>query len=167
MGQPEVSLTIMGCTIPPSPVDGGSGVNMILEATVHQLGIHKLEPTSTTMRMANGARVIPVGTLIGLGTWIGGVEFPLNYLVMQPSKLSGYPVLLGRPWLYGAGVVIDWTKKEFRFGRPEVRVSWGEPAYQGETPQEEEWYDSDITPEEAEAYEEEVYLMKYLNALTE
>ncbi|CAM6123737.1 unnamed protein product [Calypogeia fissa] len=70
------------------------------------------------MRMANGARVIPVGTLLGVGTWIGGIEFPSNYLVIKPSKPFGYPVL---PWLY----------------------------------------------EEAESYEDEVYLMQYLNALTE
>ncbi|CAM6095705.1 unnamed protein product [Calypogeia fissa] len=156
----------MGCSIPPSRVDGGSGVNVILEAIVHKLGIHQLEPTCSTMRMANGARVILVGTLLGLGTRIGGVEFPLNYLVMKPNKPSGYPVLLGRPWLYGVDVVTDWTKKKFRFRRPEVRVSWGEQVYEGATPQEEEWYDSDITPDEAEAYEEEVYLMQYLNALT-
>ncbi|CAM6093748.1 unnamed protein product [Calypogeia fissa] len=107
LGQPEVCLSIMGCPIPSSPIDGRSGVNVIMAATVHRLGIHKLEPTNRTMRMANGARVIPVGTLEGLGTWIGEIEFPLNYLVMQPSKPSGYPVLLGRPWLYGVGVITD------------------------------------------------------------
>ncbi|CAM6094693.1 unnamed protein product [Calypogeia fissa] len=167
LGQPKVCLSIMGCSIPSSPVDGGSGVNVIMASTIHRLGIHKLEPTSRTIRMANGARVVPVGTLTGLGTWIGGIEFPLNYLVMQPSKPSGYPALLGRPWLYGAGVITDWTKREFRFGRPVVRVTWGEPLYEGETPQEEEWYASDITPKEAESYDDEVYLMQYLNDLTE
>ncbi|CAM6101820.1 unnamed protein product [Calypogeia fissa] len=39
LGQPEVCLAIMGCSIPASPLDGGSGVNVILEATVHKLGI--------------------------------------------------------------------------------------------------------------------------------
>ncbi|CAM6082155.1 unnamed protein product [Calypogeia fissa] len=86
---------------------------------------------------------------------------------MRPVRPSGFPVLIGRPWLYGVDVTTDWAKKEFRFGRPEVKVSWGDPAYEGETPQEEDLYNSEITPEEEEDYEDAMYLMQYLNALTE
>ncbi|CAM6086854.1 unnamed protein product [Calypogeia fissa] len=109
LGQPEVGLMILGCMIPFTPIDGGSGVNVILQTTTEKLGILKLEPTSSTMRMANGARVVPVGTLTTLGTNIGGIDFPLNYLVMRPVRPSGFPVLIGRPWLYGAGVTTDWA----------------------------------------------------------
>ncbi|CAM6099562.1 unnamed protein product [Calypogeia fissa] len=132
-----------------------------------KLGIHKFEPTNKTMQMANGARVVPVGTLTKLGIQIGGIDFPFNYLVMKPTKPSGFPVLIGRPWLYGASVTTNWPKKEFHFGKPKVKVSWGDPMYEGETLQEEDLYDSEITLEEAEAYEDEIYLMQYLNALTE
>ncbi|CAM6082302.1 unnamed protein product [Calypogeia fissa] len=99
-----------------------------------KLGLHRLEPTSRTMQMANGAWVVPVGTVTKLGTQIGGIHFPLNYLVMKPNKPSGFPIVIGRPWLYGAGVVMDWPKKEFQFVHLEVKVSWGEPIYGGETP---------------------------------
>ncbi|CAM6094447.1 unnamed protein product [Calypogeia fissa] len=86
LGQPEVCLSIMGCSIPLSPVDGGSRVNVIMASTIHRLGIHKLEPTSRTMRMANGARVVPVGTLMGLGTWIDGIEFPTRPKGLQTNN---------------------------------------------------------------------------------
>ena len=51
---------------------------------------------------------------------------------------SSFQVLLGRPWLYKAGVLEDWKKKEFCIGP--VRIPWQAPAYQGETTSESEGY---------------------------
>ena len=42
-------------------------------------------------------------------------------------------MLLGRPWLYSAEVVVDWGAKEFAFGKPRIRIPWRTDEYLGET----------------------------------
>lgn len=42
-------------------------------------------------------------------------------------------MLLGRPWLYMAQVVVDLGEKEFRVVKPMLRISWLYTAYEGET----------------------------------
>ncbi|CAM6102575.1 unnamed protein product [Calypogeia fissa] len=89
LGACEISLQISGCVISYVLIDGGSGVNIMTEATAHKLGFKKFEATSKSMR---------------------------------PST---YPILIGRPWLYGAKVKSDWGRKEFTFGSPPVKVPLG------------------------------------------
>ena len=146
-GSPEIDIQISGCALSYVVVDGGSAVNIMIEATAHQLGFTQLQPTTRTMRLANGARVVPVGSLTDVPTIIGGKEFLLNYLVLRPDRPSTYPVLIGRPWLYGAKVTTDWDKKEFRFGRKPTVVSWDKVQHLGETTQISEEYDSDMSNE--------------------
>jgi hypothetical protein len=115
LGAPELDCVINNCRVRYAPVDGGSGVNIMIDTTAEQLGYHELQPTARAMRLANGARVIPKGVLVDVPTIIADREYLLNFLVLQPSRPSAFPLLIGRPWLYGAGVCEDWTHQEFRF----------------------------------------------------
>ncbi|CAM6104160.1 unnamed protein product [Calypogeia fissa] len=161
LGAPKMVIQISGCILSYVPVDGGSGVNIMIEATAHQLGFKQFEPTARTMRLANGARVVPVGTLTQVPTLIGGVTFYLNFFIMRPTKPSTYPVLIGRPWLYGAKVTSYWGKKPFRFGKPIVTIPWGAEEHQGETTQCQEEYDSEMSTE-LESDEDEVFIVSSL-----
>ena len=42
-------------------------------------------------------------------------------------------MLLGRPWLYSAKVLVDWGAKEFIVGKPPMRIPWKAEKYFGET----------------------------------
>ena len=42
-------------------------------------------------------------------------------------------MLLGRPWLYSAKVLVDWGSKEFVIGKPPVRIPWEQERHLGET----------------------------------
>ncbi|CAM6086283.1 unnamed protein product [Calypogeia fissa] len=166
LGACEISLQISGCVISYVLIDGGSGVNIMIEATAHQLGFKKFEATSKSMRLANGTRVLPVGILTQIPTIIGGVKFLLNFLVMRPTRPSTYPILIGRPWLYGAQVKSDWGRKEFSFGNPMVKVPWEPVEYQGGMPLIGEDYDSNFTSA-MESDEDEVYMLALASTLTE
>lgn len=72
----------------------------MIDAIAHQFSFTQLEPT---MKLANRARMVRVGSLSKIPTLIGGKLFLLNYMVMRPERSSTYPVLIGKPWLY-------WTK---------------------------------------------------------
>ena len=42
-------------------------------------------------------------------------------------------MLLSRPWLYSAKVVMDWGTREFVVGKPPTRIPWEKEKYLGET----------------------------------
>ena len=106
-GAPEIDTEIDGCMITRVPVDGGSGVNVMLEQTASDLGYNRFEPTPKILRMANQEEVIPVGKLSKVLTRMGGLEYLLNYVIIRLPIQSLFQVLLGRPWLYKAGVLED------------------------------------------------------------
>lgn len=143
-GPPEIEVQIAGCVITKVLVDGGSSVNIMTEATATELGFHHFETTPKILRMADQTRVIPAGALRKVDTVIGGRNFKLDYIIIQPSTPSSFPILLGRPWLYMAKVKVNWHAKQFSFGSPRVILSWEDEPHQGETEEEEE-YTSDST----------------------
>ena len=150
-GASKISVEIDGCLIQHVPVDGGSGVNLMLESTASDLGYTHLEPTEQTLRMADQSRVVPAGKLSGIPTTISGHTYPLNYIVIRVTSGKPFPILLGRPWLYTAGVKVNWEKKCFVFGDPPVSIPWLPDKHQGET-SESEGYTSDWTdPEESDS----------------
>ena len=67
--------------------------------------------------------MIPLGKISRVLTRLGELEWALNYVVIKLPIPSVFPILLGRPWLYKAGVSEDWKKKEFRIGT--IRIPWG------------------------------------------
>ncbi|KAG0563109.1 hypothetical protein KC19_8G005200, partial [Ceratodon purpureus] len=132
-GAPEIAVEIDGCMIQNVPVDGGSGVNLMLETTANDLGFTVFEPTIQVLRMADQSRVVPLGKLTGIPTKIGETTYPLNYVILKIETGRPFPLLLGRPWLYLAEVRVDWGKKEFTFGNPPFPLPWKHEEHMGET----------------------------------
>jgi len=164
-GAPEVTVVVEGCTIPKVPVDGGSGVNLMLEDTAFDLGYTSFEATNQVLRMADQSRVRPIGRLSQVPTVIGEVTYLLNYVVIRVSSGKSFPLLLGRPWLYLAGVLVDWGAREIVLGKTRQRIPWKVDSYQGET-SESDGYTTDWSdPEEGE--EALSYLVEPFGASTE
>jgi hypothetical protein len=82
-GAPEVIVEVEGCSIPKVPVDGGSGVNLMLEETAFDLGYTAFEAMDQVLRMADQSRVNPVGKLSQVPTRIGGVTYLLNFVIIR------------------------------------------------------------------------------------
>jgi len=146
-GAPEVTVEIEGCMIPKVPIDGGSGVNLMLEDTAFDLGFTTFEATDQVLRMADQSRVNPVGKLSQVPTRIGGTDYLLNFVVIRVLKGRPFPMLLGRPWLYSARVLVDWGAKELVIGNPTIRIPWVTETYFGET-SDTDGYTSDWTDAE-------------------
>jgi len=126
-------VIIEGCVIRNVPVDGGSGVNLLLESTAFDLGYTSFEPTNQVLRMADQSRVNPVGKLSGIPTQIYKTTYELNYVVIRVGMGRPFPLLLGRPWLYSAGVKVNWMRKVFTLGDPSINIPWSTENHQGET----------------------------------
>lgn len=139
LGPPEIEVEIGGCVIQKVPVDSGSGVNIMTEETANSLGFQTFEPTSRVLRLADQTRRMPLGMLSNVRTNIGGVDFQLSYIILQPLMKKGYDVLLGRPWLYDAKARCDWSRKRLQFRSPAdpptvITVPWTKVPHEGETP---------------------------------
>ena len=130
---PELVVEVDGCTIPKVPVDGGSGVNLMLESTAFDLGYTTFEETNQILRMADQSRVVPAGRLSQIPTRIKKVMYLQNFVIIRVGTERPFPMLLGRPWLYSAKVLVDWGAKEFIVGNPPMRIPWKVEKYLGET----------------------------------
>ena len=62
-GAPELVVEVDGCTIPKVSVDGGSGVNLMLESIAFDLGYTTFEETNQILQMADQSRVVPADYL--------------------------------------------------------------------------------------------------------
>ncbi|OAE24442.1 hypothetical protein AXG93_4443s1010 [Marchantia polymorpha subsp. ruderalis] len=138
-GRPEIDVEIGGCCVRKVPVDSGSGVNIMTEDTARALGFSVFEPTKRVLRLADQTRRMPAGMLRNVKTTIGGADFRLTYIILQPMMKQGYDVLLGRPWLYGAQVRCDWRRHRLKFPHPKypsrtITVPWTKIPHEGETP---------------------------------
>ena len=160
-GAPELEVEIGGCMVPRVPVDGGSGINLMLEDTAFDLGYISFQATDQVLRMADQSRVHPVGRLLKIPTRIGKETYLLNYVIIQVTKGRPFSMLLVRPWLYMARALVDWGSKEFVVGKPAIRIPWKHTDHLEET-SESDGYTTDWSdPEESDS------VLSYFTSLTE
>ena len=81
---------------------------------------------------------------------LGEVTYLLNYVVIRVNSGRPFPMLLGRPWLYMAGVLVDWGAHEFVPGKTRQRIPWRLDSYQGETSESDGYMTDWSDPKEGE-----------------
>ena len=74
-------------------------------------------------------------------------------------------MLLGRPWLYSAKVLVDWGSKEFIVGKPPMRIPWKTEKYLGETSDSDGYTSGWTDPEESDSIPS--YLVAQFAGITE
>ena len=98
--------------------------------------------------MADQSRVILVGRLSQVPTLIREITYLLNYVIIRISTGRPFSMLLGRPWLYIAEVLVDWEAREFAFGKPKIGIPWKMEEYLGETSETDGYTTDWSSPEE-------------------
>eukprot|EP00253_Pinus_taeda_P005557 PITA_05557 len=67
-----------------------------------------LRKTSTVLQLADHSTVTPEGIVEDVLVFVDSWEYPADFLVLQPkAKLTGYPLILGRPWVATADAYIN------------------------------------------------------------
>ena len=90
-------------------VDGRSGLNIMPEHTLKQLGLQLTGPSPIVINMVNQTSSIPIGMVEECRIRTGGEEYLVTFHVIKMhSTKDTFPILLGRPWLRMADAVIDW-----------------------------------------------------------
>ena len=164
-GALELVVEVDGCTIPKVLVDGGSGVNLMLESTAFDLGYTTFEETDQILQMVDQSRVVPAGRLSQIPTRIGQVTYLQNFVIIRVGTGRPFPMLLGRPWLYFAKVLVDWGSKEFIVGKPPMRIPWKTEKYLGETSDSDGYTSGWTDPEESDSIPS--YLVAKFAGITE
>lgn len=103
-------MEVEGYSVPKDPVDRGSRVK---EATAFDLGYTTLKHTDMILRIADQSQVVRLGLLSQIPTQIGRQTCMLNYMIIRVDNGRSFQILLERPWLYIARVVVDWGEKKF------------------------------------------------------
>ena len=95
---PSVKIIIKGQNLHGCIIDNNSGVNVISEATCHNLGLNQWELCPFSLRMADTRSVRPIGLIRHLDFTLGGHMFTISAVVLRLATQGAYPMLLGRQW---------------------------------------------------------------------
>jgi len=79
-------------------LDGGSGINIIIEQLRLKLGLPKPKPPPYNIRMADQTTTKLVGLIRDLKIYVHGILYITTFTIFQNSVVdSNYSMLLGRP----------------------------------------------------------------------
>ena len=95
--------------IPHTLIDLVATINVMTKDTMLKLNLQgSLRKTTTMLQLADCSTVTPEGIVEDVMVSIDSWEYPADFLVLQPKeKLTGYPLILGRPWLATADAYIS------------------------------------------------------------
>ena len=97
----EIEVMVVDKVVPNVLVDGGRGLNIMLEHTFKQLGLHLTSPSQFIINMANQTSSVPIGMVENCRIQTGGEEYLVTFHVIKMhSTKDTFSILLGRPWCH-------------------------------------------------------------------
>jgi hypothetical protein len=102
LGSPIVNIHIANKLITNTLIDLGETINVMTKDTLEKLELQGLLRQTPTMffKWLIDPLVKPEGMLEDIIVSIDSWEYPIYFMVLQTkSRLGGYPLILGRPWL--------------------------------------------------------------------
>ena len=129
----KIEVIVVDKVVPNVLVDGGSGLNILPEHTLNQLGLHLTGPSPFIINMANQTSSVPIRMVKDCRIQSSGKEYIVNFHVIKMhSTKDTFPILLGRPWLRMASAIVAWggVKPSITYGpegnKSRVAIgSWG------------------------------------------
>ena len=119
---PAVKIMIKGQDLHGCIMDDGSGVNVISEATCHNLSLNRWEPCPFWLWMADTRSVHPIGLIRHLDFTLGGHMLTISAVILRLEAQGAYPMLLGRPWLRTTNIKQKWQRNMISFRRGKTKV---------------------------------------------
>ena len=104
-------------------LDLGSEVNVLTKETWELMGSPKMQSSPIRLRLANQARVYPLGRLSNIPVDIDGVRSLADFEVIEIiDDRKPFPTLLGIDWAFDNLAVIDLKKKQMTFEDNCIRI---------------------------------------------
>ncbi|GJX68286.1 reverse transcriptase domain-containing protein [Tanacetum coccineum] len=96
--------------------DLGASINLIPYSLYAKLSLETLKPTKMSVRLADISFQYPVGIDENMLVEVGKFTFPVDFVILKIEEDSKVPLILGRPFLYTADVVIRVKQKQLNLG---------------------------------------------------
>ncbi|XP_074283510.1 uncharacterized protein LOC141608058 [Silene latifolia] len=87
--------------------DSGASVNVMPYSICKKLNMGQLNITNMTLQMADRSLQRPLGVLEDVPVRIGKYFIPVDFVILDMAKDVHIPIILGRPFLYTTGAIID------------------------------------------------------------
>ena len=110
--RPDPGSFVLDCSIrnksfPRSLCDLGSSVNLKPHSVAISLGYDKFKPTKIILVLADRSVRVYDGVLDDMQIGINDCHVPTDFVVLKYQNEPKDPLILGRPFLATAGVIID------------------------------------------------------------
>ena len=109
-GIPTISIVVGNSKLGHALVDLRASVNLLPYSVYVELRLGELEPTNTTLQLADRSVKIPKGIVKDVLVQVDKFYFPMEFVVLdtQPVVNQGtqFPIILGRPFLATANAII-------------------------------------------------------------
>ena len=106
-GSFTIPCTIGNQDIGKALVDLGASINLMPLSMLKKIGGLKAKPTRMTLQLADSSIKYPYGVVEDVVVQIDKLKFLVDFVVMEMEKDEGVPLILGRPFMKTAKVVIN------------------------------------------------------------
>ena len=104
--------------------DLGASINLMSLSMFKQIGVGILKPTPIKLQMADRNVVHPEGVLDNVLMKFGNLIFPVDFIVMDKAEDEEIPIILGRPFLAAARMLVDIDKGKLTLCLEDKHVSF-------------------------------------------
>ena len=117
-------VTIGNLTIEKALLDLGASINLMPLSMLKKIGVVEMKPTRMTLQLADRSIKYPHGIVEDLLVKVDKFLFPLDFVVMDIEEDVEVPLILGRPFMKVAKVIIDVDKGRFKVCAQDAEVNF-------------------------------------------
>ena len=96
--------------------DLGASINLMPNSLYKKLSLEPLKPFSIGIQLADQSVLSPLGIAENVLLKVGGLTFPVDFVVIDLVENTNVPLILGRPFLNTTDAVIHIRQKEIILG---------------------------------------------------
>ncbi|GJT19838.1 reverse transcriptase domain-containing protein [Tanacetum coccineum] len=96
--------------------DLGASINLMPYSLYAKLSLETLKPTKMSVRLTYRSFQYPIGIAKNMLVEVGKFTFPVDFVILKMKEDSKVPLILGRPFLHTANVVICVKQKQLSLG---------------------------------------------------
>ncbi|GKF70619.1 reverse transcriptase domain-containing protein [Tanacetum coccineum] len=96
--------------------DLGASINLMPYSLYAKLSLETLKPTKMSVRLADRSFQYPIRIAENMLVEVGKFTFLVDFVILEMEEDSKVPLILGRPFLHTANVVIRVKQKQINLG---------------------------------------------------
>ncbi|XP_019462960.1 PREDICTED: uncharacterized protein LOC109361886 [Lupinus angustifolius] len=106
-GSFTIPVTIGELSVGKALLDLGASINLMPLSMLRRIGDLEIKPTRMTLQLADRSVKYPYGVAEDVLVKVDGLVFPVDFVIMDIEEDKEVPLILGRPFMKTARVIID------------------------------------------------------------